>query len=804
MRVDHSAALPQSPHYDAAVGFEGHMEAARARNGRHHSRPANDSPDAVRVNPGDTLTGIAHKHGATMKGVYGANPQFDPHRQDGIPHFDRSPHGGWDPDYLRPGDRIRLHPLRPSHTAGRTGAKPSPNPPAAPGAPAGLGTGRPPSDTNPVSPAASTIPGAGPQPDGRGARTLPLSTHPDAPAEPTGTPPQSMPPAAPAAPGAGPQSDTPTGAVTPQAIGQNPSSQPPGPAATGTGFQPGLTLPVVVPPSLIIRGGGGLELAAKGTQDGESVSAEPYFKGTISGNSFGIKVKIKATPQEKWNFKAPEAADPALDQAANPAIEPEAAAAKPTIEPEAPATKAGVEPEAAAAKPTIEPEAPATKAGVEPEAAAAKPAIEPEAPATKAGVEPEAAKPAVEPEAANSEAALADEPSLLRRWGALEKVTVDIGGIGFKRGEIGISFEVPTNEGWKGAWTGFKRLYYAAAKDPHNPLADTASLKLGKVDWPEVLRSTKRGWVASLAQSADEAEASGGRFAPLRQATWKAFTKGEMTLSGERYSSGEGAAGFLNVAGKATLERIRDEMEHPHAVPLGTRLTGMGTGMTGAVLGSWVVDKMVGSDIENEYARQAVDRFGGALTGFVFDPLGQKLVAPVLSKVTAPVVNAAAPVVSKIAEPVSKIAEPVVSAATTAVSKAAASVTSAATPVVAKAAPIVSQVTAKVSEIASDVGQVASKIPGSAKIGRVLGNTARIGPIGTALVAIPDAVDATTAFRNGDTSEGWRAVGRGTVRTGFTALGAGLGQTIIPIPGLGAAMGAVVGGMVGDWFAKKI
>ena len=50
-------------------------------------------------------------------------------------------------------------------------------------------------------------------------------------------------------------------------------------------------------------------------------------------------------------------------------------------------------------------------------------------------------------------------------------------------------------------------------------------------------------------------------------------------------------------------------------------------------------------------------------------------------------------------------------------------------------------------------------------------------------------------------AEGWKAVGRGAVRVGFTAAGAALGS-LIPIPGVGTVAGAVAGGFVGDLVAK--
>src|SRR5258708_7663828 len=104
MRLDQAAATTRSNRTDdpaaAQASFDRHLQASRAA----HGSGATDR-SAVTVKADDTLSGIAHRHGVSMKGLYRSNPQFDPHRQDGVPHFDRSKHGGWDPDYIRPGDR---------------------------------------------------------------------------------------------------------------------------------------------------------------------------------------------------------------------------------------------------------------------------------------------------------------------------------------------------------------------------------------------------------------------------------------------------------------------------------------------------------------------------------------------------------------------------------------------------------------------------------------------------------------------------------------------------------------------------
>lgn len=76
----------------------------------------------VTVKPGDTLTGIAQQHHVSLQALYKANPQFDPSLSGGPVQHGRSPQGGWDPDYIRPGDKVNL-PVQPAKPAGTPPAK---------------------------------------------------------------------------------------------------------------------------------------------------------------------------------------------------------------------------------------------------------------------------------------------------------------------------------------------------------------------------------------------------------------------------------------------------------------------------------------------------------------------------------------------------------------------------------------------------------------------------------------------------------------------------------------------------------
>jgi hypothetical protein len=352
------------------------------------------------------------------------------------------------------------------------------------------------------------------------------------------------------------------------------------------------------------------------------------------------------------------------------------------------------------------------------------------------------------------------KPSLRGRIKAAlpEKVTVDAGLVFNKQVESGGSLEIKFDHGVK-----VTRSAYVSKKDPTNVLVDSAQLKLGKLNPLKVGSALVNGMRDSLAQSRTDAKANGGRWSPLRQQVWKAINGGEVTIAGEKsYINPHGPlSGFVNYAGKTTLGDLGKGLEHPAAAPRMTRLTGFAAGTAASFAGAGLTDELIGKNIRNPELRRAVDGFGGAMTGLVIDPVAQKTLPAVASKV--------APTLSRIAAPL--------------VSKAA--------PLLADAAPVLSR-----------AGELASKIPLGAT-GRVLSKVARIGgPAGALVAGIPDGIDAYKAFQKGDTTDGWKAVGRGAVRVAGTAVGAVVGQALIPIPGVGAAVGAVAGGFVGDLFAK--
>jgi hypothetical protein len=52
--------------------------------------------------------GHLERGGMSRRQMYRTNPQFDPRREDGVPHADGGPRGSWDPDYIRPSDKLRV------------------------------------------------------------------------------------------------------------------------------------------------------------------------------------------------------------------------------------------------------------------------------------------------------------------------------------------------------------------------------------------------------------------------------------------------------------------------------------------------------------------------------------------------------------------------------------------------------------------------------------------------------------------------------------------------------------------------
>jgi spore germination cell wall hydrolase CwlJ-like protein len=130
--------------------FGSNLQAAQRNPQNVELAGASPSTNPVPVASGNTLSGIAHTNGVSMQALYEANPQFDPGRADGILNFDRSPQGGWDPDYIRPEDTIQVPKETGQIPAETAAAPPPPN-------------GEPANGTTPPSGAAGDTPGASPR-----------------------------------------------------------------------------------------------------------------------------------------------------------------------------------------------------------------------------------------------------------------------------------------------------------------------------------------------------------------------------------------------------------------------------------------------------------------------------------------------------------------------------------------------------------------------------------------------------------------------------------------------------------------
>jgi hypothetical protein len=168
-------------------------EAAGSRTPADALRPrrAADTPAAHfkthTVLPGECFSCIAHDNGMGRRQMYRANPQFDPRREDGVPHADRGRRGSWDPDYIRPGDKLRVPnsakraaPSAASHRRYGADNRATLPPP--------LPRPRPPVSGLPAPPAKSpTVPGPGPQVRG------PTPNPGPRPQQPDGNSPQSAP-----------------------------------------------------------------------------------------------------------------------------------------------------------------------------------------------------------------------------------------------------------------------------------------------------------------------------------------------------------------------------------------------------------------------------------------------------------------------------------------------------------------------------------------------------------------------------------------------------------------------------------
>lgn len=109
LRIDSSERARATGEWSDELSGELFQQCLRNPGTSRKSEPApNRKGHQVTVKPGDTLSDIAKRDGVSLGALLGANRQFNPTKADGVPSFDRSKFGQWDPDYIRPGDHVRL------------------------------------------------------------------------------------------------------------------------------------------------------------------------------------------------------------------------------------------------------------------------------------------------------------------------------------------------------------------------------------------------------------------------------------------------------------------------------------------------------------------------------------------------------------------------------------------------------------------------------------------------------------------------------------------------------------------------
>lgn len=88
--------------------------------------------------------------------------------------------------------------------------------------------------------------------------------------------------------------------------------------------------------------------------------------------------------------------------------------------------------------------------------------------------------------------------------------------------------------------------------------------------------------------------------------------------------------------------------------------------------------------------------------------------------------------------------------------------------------------------------------------GALSGLGKRMPLIGTLMVAVTELPNIYSAFKDLGFLGGVKEVGKTGLRLGAGMTGAAIGQALIPIPGIGALIGGLVGYMVGDGLMSKV
>jgi len=295
--------------------FQQCLQTAKTAGARNQAGapPQNHNDQTVTVKSGDTLWGIAQQHGTSLGALLAANPQFNPHKADGVLNFDRSHYGQWDPDYIRPGDSIRLpnHPSQTQHqphTRQRQHPHQRPHHAERPHHP-GERPHHPRHGQPPHGPTTPTHPQHHRPPHGPGPHPHPPhhgGPHPNPPHQ-RGPHPNPSPHGGP--PSSPPQTGTPTAPPQSAAPTSPPQSATPTTPATPGKHSPGTPSFVPIPLHRLIpsKAGFGIENAWKFSKT-PTIGGEPYakFSWTLRntpGQELNLNLKLKYTPNAKYTVR---------------------------------------------------------------------------------------------------------------------------------------------------------------------------------------------------------------------------------------------------------------------------------------------------------------------------------------------------------------------------------------------------------------------------------------------------------------------------------------------------------------------
>jgi hypothetical protein len=373
------------------------------------------------------------------------------------------------------------------------------------------------------------------------------------------------------------------------------------------------------------------------------------------------------------------------------------------------------------------------------------------------------------------------------------KISLDVGTVFNKEFETGLSwdFSKPNWGAIKGAFSlgaikgafswgaikGNPLLHpnvYVSSKNRNNILVDTAQVK-GKIPFGKIRAAIGSGPI-------DKNDPSKGvkGWKSVRKAA--SDTEGQFSAEKGWYKGPESAGTptlFTNVVGKSTFA----DSPAFRPTPRWAGATGFAVGTGASFVGAKFTDTFGGRYIHNTFWRQTVDGAGGVATGIVANHV-TGVVAPQISKVpqVARAATAVKALATTLANQISKVPR---------VERAAKAVKALATTLATSGAG---------KAIGSFLSKEGPAIVQDTKFAARFRFGARVaGPVGAAIAAAPDVISAVNSFAHGHVAAGFTSLADGAIRAGATVAGAAVGQALIPIPGVGAAIGGVVGGAAGDF-----